>query len=78
MAAPNPRPGAPNHDLLRARMEKYLSVDGLARRAVVSGKAIRDIEKGRVIHPHMETKARIARALDQDILSLFPLERDAA
>ena len=48
-------------------------MDGLARRAVVSGKAIRDIERGRVANPHMETKSRISRALDRDVFDLFPL-----
>jgi transcriptional regulator with XRE-family HTH domain len=76
MSKPNPRPGAPNHDLLRARMEEYLSKDALARKAVVSSKAIRDIESGRVRRPHDETKARISKALGRPIVDLFPPDRD--
>jgi len=44
----------------------------------VSGKTIRDIEKGRVRNPHMETQARLARALQyEDPLDLFRPERNA-
>lgn len=50
----------------------YLSREGLARRAVVSSKAIRDIETGRVQRPHMETQTRISKALNTDILTIFP------
>ncbi|HYI79985.1 MAG TPA: helix-turn-helix transcriptional regulator [Thermoleophilaceae bacterium] len=75
---PNPRPGAPNHDLLRARARKHLSIDALGRMSGVSGKTIRDIEKGRVRNPHMETQARLARALQyEDPLDLFRPERNA-
>jgi transcriptional regulator with XRE-family HTH domain len=76
--SPNPRRGAPNHELLRARAKRHLSIDALGRVSGVSGKTIRDIERGRVRNPHMETQARLARALRvADPLELFPPERNA-
>lgn len=72
-----PKRPKPNHELLRSRIAKHLSADALARQTGLSAKTIRAIEAGRVRRPHVDTKGRLAEALEKDILVLFPIDREA-
>ena len=63
----------PNWPLVRARLEAGLSPNDLGHRAGVTGNTVRAAERGDYIEPR--SQRAISRALDLDLLALFPIER---
>jgi DNA-binding XRE family transcriptional regulator len=67
-----PRP-RPNRGLIELRINLGLSPNLLAIRAGVSGNTVRAAERGCYVHP--VSQHAIARALDVDVIEIFPFER---
>lgn len=62
-----------NYDLQRARFAQQMSKSELARKASISRKGLHEIET-RQVRPRLDTAARIAKALDREILDVFEMD----
>lgn len=65
----------PNLTLLEARIRADLSREDLGRMAGISAKQVRLIETGAARRSRVSTINALARALDRDVLALFPDRR---
>lgn len=63
----------PNLELLKARMQLGLSREEVGDMAGISGKQVGLIERGKARHSRFDTLANLAKAVDRDVLDLFPV-----